>query len=312
MNPVLEHPSWWILDPSKLSTYTECPRRFFYQYVLGWQPSGPSVHLEFGSAWHLAMEHLTWELPKGRDPRAVISEAHEKLTTYYRSFFGPEMDAVNHPKNPARALVALAEWVVEYHGERFTPIYTEIAGSVPISPDRVLHFKMDTILEVDGLYRSRDFKTAGQLSRQWIDQWKLADQMFAYYHALRCLFPGDLVWGMEVDGAIFNKTKMQFHRVPVRPTPEMMEQWLWNANYHVDQIYEHYWRLSEASTSDGCLAAFPQHRKSCTDYFGCSYLDFCLAWANPLQRCEEIPFGFERRFWDPREEQKLAKNVFNL
>jgi hypothetical protein len=308
-----EHPSWWVVDPSKLSTFTECPRRYFYQYVLGWSPSGNSIHLEFGSAWHLAMEHLTWKLAEpGYSVKTAIIEAHGLLTEYYRRFFGPELDDSHAPKNPARALPALVQWVQEYSGECFVPLYTEIAGSVPISQHRVLHFRMDAILEMEGLIRARDFKTAGQLSRSWIDQWHLSDQMMTYYHALRCLYPGEKVWGVEIDGAVFNKTKMQYHRVPVRPRPEMMNQWLWNANYHVDQIYENYWRLAEASEDDPSLEAFPQHRKSCTDYFGCPYFDFCLAWANPLRRCAETPFGFQIKFWDPRKERENAKVIFDL
>lgn len=313
MNPLSEHPSWWVLDPSKLSTFTECPRRYFYRYVLGWDYEKPSIHLEFGSAWHLAMEHLHRELPKReRAASEIILEAHQKLTDYYRSYFGPELDESNAPKNPQRALTALIEWVTTYNGEVFEPVYTEIAGSVPISHERVLHFRMDAILIVDGLYRARDFKTAGTLSRSWIDQWKISDQMFTYYHALRCLYPSAQVWGIEVDGAIFNKTKMQYHRVPVRPSPEMMNQWLWNVNFHVEQIYEQHWRLAEAREGDACLEAFPQHRKSCTGYFGCPYLDFCLSWANPLQRCGEVPFGFVVKWWDPRAERETAKVIFDL
>ena len=58
------------------------------------------------------------------------------------------------------------------------------------------------------------------------------------------------------------------------------------------------------------LMCFPMNTESCTKYFGCAYHDFCQAWPNPLQHCEEPPLGFKIEHWDPTEgESKYVVNV---
>jgi CRISPR/Cas system-associated exonuclease Cas4 (RecB family) len=63
-----EHETWQVLDATKLQTYMRCPRKFFFNYVLGWKSEIPSNHLVFGSAWHMAMEVL---LDKGYNSRGL-------------------------------------------------------------------------------------------------------------------------------------------------------------------------------------------------------------------------------------------------
>jgi len=54
------------------------------------------------------------------------------------------------------------------------------------------------------------------------------------------------------------------------------------------------------------MMAFPMNTESCGNYFGCAYHDFCLAWPNPLKRCDEVPQGMKVEFWNPLE--KSAKH----
>jgi hypothetical protein len=60
----------------------ECPSSYFYEYILGWRPENPNLHLEFGKAWHFAMEHLILE--------AIIAkqsnEAYQLFLEHYRQF----------------------------------------------------------------------------------------------------------------------------------------------------------------------------------------------------------------------------------
>ena len=56
--PVPVSDCWSVLDPSKIKTFKQCPRQFFYEHVLGWRSKEPNLHLVFGEAWHQALEHL--------------------------------------------------------------------------------------------------------------------------------------------------------------------------------------------------------------------------------------------------------------
>lgn len=305
--PVPYHPTWEIQDSTKLQQAMDCLRSYFYRYVLGWERAEANIHLEFGSAWHLAQEHL---LLKGYSELSV-AEAWDKLNTYYRKFFDPEMDEVYAPKNPANALKALAQYTNKYADDRHEVLYTEIAGTVPIEVNKVLHFKMDSILktEAEGIL-SREHKTGSQLSRMWLDQWPLSLQTGTYGHVLHCLFPPQEIYGVQVNGAIFNKTKTQFERVPVRRNVEQLQTWYWTCLHWYEMIEWEFERLSKCKESDPVMMAFPMNTQSCTKYFGCAYHPFCLAWNNPLGRCDEPPPGFMYKWWNPAEEPAKARFDF--
>jgi hypothetical protein len=303
-----EQPSWNVQDATKIQEYMDCPRKYFYSYVLGWRSDTPNIHLEFGSAWHLAMEHL---ILHGYEDASVLA-AYEKFVDYYRLHFSELTDEIYHPKTPAMALKGLLDYVKEYKGEKFKPLYTEIAGTVTLSERYDLSFKMDSIIETSDGIKSREHKTGSQLSRMWIDQWALKMQTGVYNHVLYCLFPVDEVWGVEINGAIFSKKEVKFQRVPARRTIEGMETWYWNTIDWVEDIYKNFDRLNQCKEEDTILRAFSQNTESCTKYFGCAFHDFCMAWANPLQRCQEVPGGFKIDHWNPKKDEHEAKVIFRI
>jgi len=303
------HDSWKIIDSTKLNSFIDCPRSYFYEYILGWRSEAPNIHLEFGKAWHLAMEHL---INNGYENES-ISAAYKLFLDHYRQFFPEIMDEANAPKNPANALRALVQYCEEYKEDRFTPIYTEIAGTVPVDDGKVLHFRMDSVLESqDGMIFSREHKTGSQLSRQWTDQWALAIQTGTYNHVLYCLYPAEQVWGVEINGVFFQKKENKFQRVPARRTLPIMNSWQWTVCHFMNMIEFETKRMFDVKESDEVMEAFPCHPTNCTKYFGCRYHDFCMAWANPISRCDEIPLGFKTEWWNPAEEESTAKHVFHL
>ena len=85
------HSSWNIIDSTKLNAFLECPRSYFYEYILGWRSEAPNLHLEFGKAWHLAMEHL---ILHGYDETS-IKDAYLKFHEHYRSHFPELLDALS-------------------------------------------------------------------------------------------------------------------------------------------------------------------------------------------------------------------------
>lgn len=302
------HSSWNIIDSTKLNTFLECPRSYFYEYILGWRPESPNLHLEFGKAWHIAMEHI---LIHGYDENSIAA-AYLLFLEHYRKFFPETMDDVNEPKTPSNALKALVQYCTIYKDDKFIPKYTEIAGTVPIDDKRVLHFRMDSILEIEGMIRSREHKTGSQLSRQWIDQWSLSLQVGTYNHVLYCLYPHEEVWGVEINGTFFQKKENKFQRVPARPNIGMMNSWHWTVLHIFNMIDFETNRLMDVKESDPVMQAFPCNPTNCTKYFGCRYHDFCMAWSNPLQRCDEVPQGFKEEWWNPAEEETTANIVFHL
>lgn len=306
--PVPEHETWYIYDSTKVQDYLDCPRSYFFKYVLGWRPIEPNVHLEFGQAWHLAMEHL---LCFGYSNKSCL-DAYAKLAKYYRKFFSEETDALRYPKVPGNALAAIAQYVSAYKNDAFNVLYTEIAGTVPITEEDVIHFRMDSIMEnQDGLVQSLEHKTGSQLSRQWRDQWAQSVQTGTYNHVLYCLFPPEKVYGTVINGTIFNKKQIQFERVPARRPREMMNDWYWSMIQYVAEIKWDMERLKKCSPKDNVLMCFRKNPQSCTKYFGCEFHDFCCAWPNPLAKCDQAPFDYQIVYWNPADKEGI-KQTFDF
>ena len=307
------HPDLKKLDSTKINTFLDCPRQFFFSYVLGWRSDRPNNHLVFGSAWHEAMEHL---LLNGYSELAVV-EAYDKFEALYRESFPTDTDELFKPKTPNHALKALLAYCDFYRNDlnEFKTLHTEIAGSIAIDSERSIIFRMDSICESlrDGHLFSLEHKTKGSaFNRQWTDQWALAFQVGTYSHVLNCLAVDRPVKGVTINGVAFAAKGCAFQRVPVHRSPAHMQNWLFHARHYCDRLEDEYEHLIAACSylDDAVLTAFPQNPQSCTKYFGCAFYDFCCAWPNPLQHAEKPPLGFKMEHWDPlAQPAKLEVNV---
>lgn len=330
MNQLIERnlPTWKINDATKLTEFQECPRKYFYKYVLGWKPEIPNNHLVFGTAWHKAQEYL---LTHDYSVQSVI-KGHEEFLKEYRKELGPETDNMFTPKTPDNALVVLNAYAKKYGGEleKWEPLYTEIAGKINLSDDQVLHFRMDSILRhrTKKTIKSIEHKT-GSSTWNWEIQWPLSNQNGTYSHVLNCLFSPDEVEGIVFRGTIFIKNAspkawaqlaegspltykqpFDFIEYPAKKSLDQMQTWLWNTLFWLDQLKWNFQLLSDAKEEDPVLYAFPLNPTACTKYYGCEFLDYCQAWQNPLQKCHEPPLGFKEDHWNPMA--KEAKHTFEV
>lgn len=309
-NELIPHPTWRIYDSSKIQEYLTCPRKYFYRYILGWDIDEPNVHLVFGEAWHRAMETL---LKEGYSNKS-IKNSFDSFIHYYRQYYTEIQDATNFPKSPDSVVPALAEYVNTYKGvDDFDVLYTEIAGSVPISENRAIHFRMDSVLKDDTGVFSLEHKTGSRLGQAWTDSWQLKMQTGTYLHVLKCLYPDDEVYGIKINGVIFKRRSNDYIRVPIRKSEDMMDVWLWNINHQIDLIEWNVNEMLETSENDRIMPAFPMNTESCTNWGRtCKYFDFCNTWSNPLERADEPPLGFSVTYWNPEERHKDIEDVTDL
>jgi len=318
--PVPPAPSWEIQDASKVKTAMECWRKYFFEYVLGWRPASANIHLIFGSAWHeaLAMLYLS-----DFSVESVQKAYYKGFLPYYRAHFDESDDEIYSPKIPSRAFVALAAYANRHKDEeRDYKILShngvpmvEIGGTINLSEDRVVTFKMDTIMEGPHGIISREHKT-GSSTWNWNLQWYLSPQVGTYSHVLYCLYEERDVRGVIVDGTFFKKTKddakkdlkdpfrhFDFMEVPVYKSPSNMNAWLNTMLWWLDMIEWNFNLLAECSAKDNIMKAFPMNPTGCTNWSGCPYHDLCMAWANPLKHVERPPIGFQIEHWNPLAEE---------
>jgi hypothetical protein len=311
------HPTWQTIDSSKLATMSTCWRKDFFENILGWRSEIPSQDAYFGEGWHHAREHM---LLNGYDS---IDEAYHKFLAFYREEYDESTDELYGAKVPAAVLNALVNFAVNYPRDLYDNelLYTEISGSVPVDRDRVVYFRMDSVLrrKSDGKIFSWDHKTTKKFSRSWEDQFALSWQSGTYTHCLYCMFPIEEVLGIEFCGTQFEYLSRSskyrgagyhssFRRVPAWKSKDQMQAWLWNCIDMLDKrTFELDRLMNHCKESDKVLMAFPMNPESCTKYWGCQWHDYCLSWPNPLQHCWEPPLGFKQEFWDPTKIQTSNK-----
>lgn len=318
--PVPINQSWDIQDGSKIKAYMACPRRYFYEYVLGWRLAVPSNHLAFGTAWHEAMAHLYLN---GFETHHIVT-AFDKFLTSYRKTFDPGDDDLFWPKTPERAFKALAYYtsvykndlieneVLEFNGQKLV----EIGGKITISEDYEVCFRQDTVMRGRGRgIFSLEHKTGSPWST-WAEQWYLNPATAIYTHVLYCLFPPEEVSGIKYNGTFFKKTKddpkkdekepfrhFEVQRVPIYKSPQNMGGMLVNIIYWLDLIKNDFDNLSQCFDSDSFMACYPQNWTNCSSYGRiCEYHDFCTNWNNPLQHIDRLPMDMTVEFWNPLAE----------
>ena len=318
--PISAHETWEVQDATKIQAYMVCPRKYFYEYVLGWRTKVPSNHLVFGTAWHLAMEVV---LEEGTAPDS-LAKAYKAFESNYRETFDPTWDAGHSPQNPATVLRALPMYAEKYADDDFKVLRIEVAGSIPVDSRRVIHFKEDTICEGrEGIF-SLEHKTGSSYSDSWISQWPQKMQVGVYTHALYSMYPENQVWGVKIngffphapmrmrkDGLPYKGAKdIEFHRVPIRRDIKSLNAWLWEVNRWLDNIEDDFQRLSESTEDDPIMEAFPKNTESCTKYGKkCDFFDYCTSWHNPLREAHEPPVDLHVQHWDPRNMDHVRETI---
>lgn len=304
------HETWTIIDSSKLARFCECPRSYFYEYLLGWRSTTPRQDLVFGEAVHAGLEILY------RLGFSQLELANLILEDTYRKSFDPITDEMYSPKTPANAQDALAAYCDYYRSDAtsYEVLHTEVSGKTALEAGMDLYFRLDTVLRdrQTGQIFVLEHKTSKRGGSTWYDQWPLSLQVGTYTHALYGL-PGYTpteIYGVRINGLIFLKRETRFERVPCARTADQMDTWYQTALYWYTKLLAHQEILLNDQATLARLKtfrAFPMNPTSCTRWGTCRYHDFCKTWPNPLQHCAETPIGFAVEYWDPRKHYEERK-----
>lgn len=307
--PLDYHPSMDIIDSTKIQAYQDCPRMYFYEYILGWRSAQPNNHLHFGKCVHKAMEHI---IKNGYNVDSVVA-ALDLFNSEYRLFFSESTDEIFTPKIPSRFFDLLITYLKTYPEDptRYTVYKTEFGGTVHLSNSHQIAFKMDTVLYDNATqkYCSLEHKTtaANYISDNYAVDFQLGIQLGTYTHVLNSLFPPEEVSGVIINCLCFKKTKAPdyiLRRFPLWLSNAQMFNWLENTKWWMDEIHRNFHRLSETSDSADRMNCFPFNGRSCSNWGRiCKYHDLCTSWLNPLQHLNHLPADMKVDFWNPLEEE---------
>ncbi|HWB00108.1 MAG TPA: PD-(D/E)XK nuclease family protein [Pirellulales bacterium] len=193
-----------VYSHTRLKTYQDCPRRFYYRYVARlWREEEPDQIATFlGSRVHDALEHLYVQLNRG------ITISVDELVGFFRdrwkSLWSPSI-VIHEPGTTPAMYLAIGERCLKDYYRRQQPF----DGARTIALERQICFRLDRqgkhqmlgfidrlAKTEEGVWQIHDYKTNKYLPTQ---QDKDADPQLAYYEVgLRQMWPDaervELVW----------------------------------------------------------------------------------------------------------------------
>lgn len=303
------------LDTSKILLYMRCPRRFFFEHILNKRAEAIYYHLTFGSAIHNGMEVLIQNQAES-DKLSVLAKAMDAFDQIYLNQIPVDMYDIYPNKTRENAHRIFQEYVMYWHTDSFTPLYTEVSGEVHIGYNRTLMFKIDAIIKnhLDNKLWIMEHKTA---SRKTDEQWQAHIQPRVYLHVLNSLKSEVPVGGVVMNTLILRdpttkvaKTREfinDFNREKIILSGEQMLTFLQTVNYWYSRIQADYEQYLEEKEQGEILTAFPQACTSCYDYFTlCPFNNICAYSAyNAAQEFNAM--GFIDYEWNPLKEYKTLK-----
>lgn len=286
--------------------------------IEGWRSHGPSVHLDFGSYYHRALELYDHHRAQGKDHNEALYEAVKyclEVTWVIneQGVAGP-MDW-GHNLKTRETLVRSVIWYLEEFGVndaaktvvlkngkpavelsfRLELDFGPITKNTENDPNRndaqqpyVISGHLDRVVEFnDGIYVMDRKTSSTTIGSYYFDGYNPDNQMSLYTFASKVIYQTP-VRGVIIDAAQIAVGFTRFSRGFTFRTPAQVEEWL--------EETKHWLRLAESyAVSDH----WPMNDKSCHQYGGCAFRKVCSK--SPEVREKFLESSFIKRQWNPLE-----------
>lgn len=275
-------------DNVMLTAYDRCPRFFWFRHVAGWTKPEAALPLEFGKAWHAALDYIYTCRMEGREP--ILERAQEVLAQAYDEAVPPAYQLP--PRTTEHGHKMLRAYLEHYPTEPFRVLKVEVGFCVPLPlGDAQLIGRIDGIIEHESYGLCiLEHKTTSVMGTTYLRTFRPNNQVTGYIYAAQFYEP-------KLRRAIVNiaqvaKTRMEFARVPTSRTDAELEDFARQIAWKVERIWE-----------DDCWV---MNTTSCSYYGKCMYHDLCFAgytiehWAERLVSGEP-PDGYVEDVWHPYE-----------
>lgn len=283
---------------SRLSTAKSCMRRYFFAYEKKLIGGKRALPLDFGLAWHKAMDKLwtlyCWEGIKDRE--TVVRFAHKAFVDEWTALGNPfpvplELEKEYLPRTPGVALEMLYSYfdTRAQYLDKIVLISVEEPFAVPIDPSDPTKFYvgyLDKVFSEVGRYWVEEHKTTTLYSKtagfqlRYIEGFDPNSQIDGYGYALKLMYPQHKPMGVIIDAALVHKDHHNiFQFIPINKSAGFANDWL------EDTLY--WWERIDEAIERG---RFPKNDASCQQQFGtCPYRNICAFTPNINQMPSEHP-----------------------
>ncbi len=248
------------LQSSQITTFMECPRKWYYQYHL-WRDVPPTHAMQRGTCFHYMCEIHFREGIEVKDLADYIAEHEPDLVRFIPEMLPAFIMYLEHYKDSD----------YYFHEVDGTPAI-ELEVKIELADDISYWMKFDSMRQRNGKIYLFDWKVTSAYLNDWFFQkFELATQTFAYSWAARELF-GDDVEGFFIDAIRVPKEgksgKIDFQR-KFFPLVGMMDEFV------SETCRTGRWILDHIDDEDN----FEHRWTGCINKYGrkCQYADVCLA-----------------------------------
>lgn len=302
------------IDSTSLGEFKTCPRKYFYTIVLGYQPRGESIHLEFGLLIHGAVERFHhakaggWTHDESIDQATnwALRESWDAGTKKPRAIFTSDPN-----KNRFTAIRTLVWYFDQYRDDALeTSIRADGRPAVELSFsfDSGLRSRLtgepflfcghlDRLATMNSVPYIPDCKTTKhQLDSRYWAQFNPSNQ-FGMYDLAGAVALGQPSRGIIVDGMQILVGSSRFGRFLISKDEALRQEWLDGAHWWVASLERCAEELPVAAEAGDPSKAFPMNDKSCDMWGGCSFREVCSR--SPAARPAWLEANFKKRTWDP-------------
>lgn len=283
---------------SQLKTFKSCPRRYFFNYRQELRGTKKALALDFGKAWHKAMDKLWFMhcIEKIRDENEIVRSAFNEFLISWKKSNHPypipiENEKEYLPRTPGVALEMLYSYyrTRQIYLDKITLISTEEPFAVPIDPDDPAKFYVgyiDKVIIDEGRYWVIEHKTttlysiAAGFQTRYIESFDPDSQIDGYGYALQMLYPDKKPMGVIIDAVLVHKDHHNISKfIPVNKSSVFANDWL------EDTLY--WWEKIDESIKENI---FPKNVTSCFEQFGvCPFRNLCIYTPNINQMPSDNP-----------------------
>lgn len=308
-------------DNTMLSTYKDCPRKFFLRHVLGWRSQGTALPLVFGLSWHAGMDAVWTFGNKGADPDEIRRLAMTAFLEVWEEEGLPvDMDLQQIEVMSPRTPMIAQDMYVHYIQERWTVLRkaellaVEQPFAVPLPGlDNIWYIgRLDKVISLNGEVNALEHKTTTAYSvssgfqSSYVESWYSDSQVKGYQFGGGLYFPKlSQVW---VDAALVHKkVHDKFRFIPVAHQQPLLEEWLDDTKQWISRLKQD--RMEWTAKGGLAPGVFPKNEGQCFGKFGgCAFLNICRTTSMP-DRLKEPPPGYMVEFWKPFELLGIDKLV---